>query len=67
MDRKLLILQNFAVMVPTGTYESGQHAGENKPDRRVPYSKGMVVNEADVPEKQSADDWIEKELAEAAE
>jgi hypothetical protein len=67
MDRKLLILQNFVVMVPTGKYDSGPHEGENKPDSRVQYSKGMVVDEANVPENQSADDWIAKELAEAAE
>lgn len=57
---KLIIVQNFKVDVP--------NAGENpdgtpKAATVVAYTKGMVVAADDIPEGQSADDWIAKGLA----
>ena len=59
---KLLILANFKVDVPV------ERNAENDVIRSKPvaYTKGMVIDAADVPEGQSADDWIEKGLAEKA-
>ena len=48
------IVANFHVFVP---------AAEG--DRRVAYQRGQTVKVADIPDDQSAQDWIEKGLAEA--
>lgn len=61
MDR-LIILANFHVDVSNGK----DAAGNDKPPTKKAFTKGMVVNIDDLPEGQSADDWIEKELAKAA-
>lgn len=54
---KLIIEANFHVFVSQG---------EGKPERKVEFTKGMVVAENDMPEGQSAEDWIAKGLAKAA-
>lgn len=59
---KVVIIANFHVYVPQGKNEDGT----DKPDRRVNYTKGMVVDVADVPEGQNAETWIAHELAAAA-
>jgi hypothetical protein len=60
---KLIILANFHVFVAAG---KGPGGGD-LPDRKVSYTKGMVVPLADVPQGQSAEDWIAKGLASLAE
>lgn len=54
---KLIIEANFHVFVPTG---------EGKPERKATFTKGMVLEASDIPEGQSAEDWIAKVLAKAA-
>ncbi len=54
---KIQILANFHVFVP----------GDSVDDKRVEFTKGMVVDDANMPVGQSAQDWIEKGLAKAAE
>jgi hypothetical protein len=63
---KLLILENFAVDVPQGVHEDGPHVGKDKPPITRRYLKGVVVDASEVPEGQTAADWIEKGLARAA-
>jgi hypothetical protein len=53
---KVEIVENFRVWVST---EPGQ------PERKVGFTKGMVVDEPNVPAGQSAQDWIDKGLAKA--
>jgi hypothetical protein len=62
---KLIILDHFHVFVPQGQFESGPHKGENKPDRQVNFAKDQTVDGDDLPEGQSATDWIAKGLARA--
>jgi hypothetical protein len=64
---KLTILDHFHVFVPQGQFESGPHKGEDKPDRKINFVKNQTIDEADLPEGQSAQDWIEKGLAVSAE
>lgn len=52
---KLQIVANFRVWVPD---EPGK-------DRKVEFTKGMVLDAADVPAGQSAEDWVAKGLAKA--
>ena len=49
--QRYLVLENFHVFVPQG---------EGGSEKKVIYLKGQVVE--DVPEGQSAEDWIEKGL-----
>ncbi len=49
---RYLVLENFHVFVPEGDCAS---------EKKVIYLKGQVVE--DMPEGQSAEDWIEKGLA----
>ncbi len=51
---KLQIIANFRVWVPD--------AGK---DRKVEFTKGMVLDESAVPEGQTAEDWLAKGLAKA--
>lgn len=53
---KLVILANFHVFV----------AQEGLPERKVTFERSQVVAVADLPEGQSAEDWIAKGLAKAA-
>lgn len=53
----LVILQGFAVFAPRA---------DGKGEQAVRYGRGMVIDEADVPAGQSAEDWIEKALAKRA-
>jgi hypothetical protein len=58
---KLVILANFKVDVAN----PGENPdGSPKAATVVPFTKGMVVAEDEVPEGQSAQDWIDKGLAE---
>lgn len=50
---KLEIIENFHVWVGA------------RPATKVDYTRGMVVDEKDVPADQSAQDWIDKGLAKA--
>lgn len=59
---KVLITANFHVFVGQGKNANGT----DKPSRRVAYTKGMVVEAADIPVDQTADDWVAKGLATAA-
>ena len=54
---KLIIDANFHVFVSQG---------EGKPERKVAFTKGLLVDASDIPEGQSAEDWIAKGLAKAA-
>jgi hypothetical protein len=56
--RRLMILANFHVYTLAPCAER---------TTRVEYLRGQQIAEADVPADQSADDWIAKGLAEAAE
>ena len=56
--RRLMILANFHVY----TLAPGAERST-----RVEYLRGHLIAESDVPADQSADDWIAKGLAEAAE
>jgi hypothetical protein len=59
---KLIIAANFHLFVG-----QGQNAdGTDKPARKVTFSKGMVVDANDIPEGQTAEDWVSKGLATAA-
>jgi len=53
---KYLIEANFHVYV---------NQGEGRPEKRVAFTKGVVVEADDVPEGQSGDDWVTKGLAKA--
>lgn len=53
---KYLIEANFHVFVSQG---------EGKPDVKVAFSKGMVVEAKDIPEGHTGDDWVTKGLAKA--
>ena len=53
--RKLVIAANFHVDLPDSDPE--------KPSTRKPYTKGMVVDEADLPEGHTAEAWVSKDLA----
>ena len=54
---KYLIEANFHVYVSQG---------DDKPERKASFTKGMVVESADIPQGQSAADWVGKGLAKAA-
>jgi len=54
---RCIILANFHVFVADG---------EGKPDRKVAFTKGVVVEADKIPEGQTTDDWIAKGLAKAA-
>lgn len=54
---KYIIEANFHVYVSEG---------DGKPERKAAFTKGMVVEAADIPQGQSADDWVAKGLAKAA-
>lgn len=54
---KLIIETNFHVFVPQS---------EGRPERRVEFKAGMLVEADDIPEGQTADDWVAKGLAKAA-
>lgn len=56
--RRLMILANFHVYALAPGAERAT---------RVEYLRGQVIAEGDVPADQSADDWIDKGLAQAAE
>lgn len=53
---KYLIEANFHVYVSQG---------EGKPERKAVFTKGMVVEAADIPEGHTGDDWVAKGLAKA--
>jgi len=57
MGSKYIIEANFHVYV-------SEH--DSKPERKAAFTKGMVVEAADIPQGQSADDWVAKGLAKAA-
>lgn len=59
---KLLIVSAFKVDVAQGQNIDGT----DKPPVTRHYQPGVVVEITDVPEGQSADDWIAKDLAKAA-
>ena len=40
--------------------------GDDKPERKASFTKGMVVEAADIPQGQSAADWVGKGLAKTA-
>lgn len=54
---KLIIETNFHVFVPQG---------EGRAERRVEFTRSMLVPVDDIPEGQTADDWVAKGLAKAA-
>ena len=54
---KLIIEANFHVFVPQG---------EGLPERRVEFTRSMLVPVDEIPEGQTADDWVAKGLAKAA-
>lgn len=54
---KYIIEANFHVFVAQG---------EGVNEKKAVYSKGMVIEESEIPAGQSADDWIAKGLAKAA-
>lgn len=54
---RVVIIANFHVFVAQG---AGKH------DRRVGFTKGMVVEADKIPEGQSSSDWIAKGLGKAA-
>lgn len=55
--RKLIIAANFHVDIDQG---------EGKPPVRKQFTKGMVVDEAELPDGHTAADWIGKDLAREA-
>lgn len=59
---KFIIAANFHVYVGQGKNPDGT----DKPDRKVTFSKGMVVDANDIPDGHTADDWVAKGLATAA-
>jgi hypothetical protein len=59
---KFIIAANFHVYVGQGKNPDDT----DKPARKVTFSKGMVVDANDIPEGQTADDWVAKGLATAA-
>ena len=50
----IIIVANFHAFVPTG---------DGKPERKVTFTRGMVVEAANMPEGHTADDWVAKGLA----
>lgn len=56
MGDKYLIEANFHV------YES---RGEDKPEAKRAFTKGMVVEASDIPAGHTGDDWVAKGLAKA--
>lgn len=55
--QRVIIVENFHVFV---------WQGDGKHDRKVGFTKGMVVEGDKIPDGQSLDDWIAKGLAKAA-
>lgn len=53
---KIIIESNFHIFVSQG---------EGRPERKAVFTKGMVVDVADIPEGQSAEAWIASGLAKA--
>ena len=62
MGDKYLIAENFHVFIPQGKNDDGS----DKPDRKRAFTKGMIVEAADIPEGHTGDDWVAKGLATAA-
>ncbi len=58
---KLVIIANFAVMIPNGTDAKGKPL-----EIRKAYRKGMVLDSTKIPEGQCAADWLAKGCAKAA-
>jgi len=54
---RCIILENFHVFV---------RMGEGHPERRIEFTKSMLVAVDDIPEGHTADDWVAKGLAKAA-
>ena len=54
--RKHVVVTNFHVVVSQG---------EDKPGRKVEFSKGQVLEDKDLPDGQSFADWIAKGLVTA--
>lgn len=59
---KIVITANFRIDVAQGKNTDGT----DKPPVQRQYTRGMVVEEADMPDGHSVADWIDKELAEYA-
>ncbi len=55
---KYLIEMNFHVFVPPHV--------EGRPETKKTYGRGQVIDESDIPEGQSGEDWVAKGLATAA-
>lgn len=55
---KVLIELNFHVFIPPHV--------ESHPETKKTYSRGQVIDASDIPDGQSAEDWISKGLATAA-
>ncbi len=51
---RVIINENFHVFVSQG---------DGRSDRKVAFTKGMVVDDTAIPEGQTTDDWIAKGLA----
>jgi hypothetical protein len=58
-----LIVANFHVYVSDGTDPA---TGKPRPDKKVSFFKGRVIEPDKIPEGQSGDDWVDKGLAELA-
>ena len=50
----IIIAANFHAFVPNG---------DGTPERKVTFTKGMVVEAANMPEGHTTDDWVAKGLA----
>lgn len=58
---KLIVMANFAVMVPNGTDAKGRPI-----ETRKRYTRGMVLEASKIPEGHTADDWLAKGHVKAA-
>lgn len=56
MGDKYVIDANFHIYVAQG---------EGKPERKMIFTKGMVLEASDIPAGHTADDWVAKGLAKA--
>lgn len=59
---KYLINANFHVFVPVPEGADGKP----RPEAKKVFGRGQVIDESDIPDGQSAEDWISKGLATAA-